>query len=484
MCSCASLDLKRATSITSIDMGPCRDLRQLALPTSLVTMADECFALTRLCSFDSTGLTSLTRIGSDFLYRSFSLTDVNLSGFSEVSVIENRFLSRCEALEEIDLGPLVSVTSIASHFLSESGALRNVKNVQGLRKVRKIEEGFISRMESLERLDLAAMTSVVFIGADFVSRNPVLRRVDISGFRGSLKTILRGAFSGCPALSRLDTTGLASLQLAPRFGEFVTGINTINLGKLRSLPEIPAHCMSDAVDVHTVKTAGLAAADRPGGPITAAGAYAFYAMPALTSIDLTGFAHVADLCDGFLSACTSLTEFSTEGGRLSQVQTIANGMLSSCNRLVRFDAAGLGATLSIGNHFLSGCASLTDVSFVGLVQLQRVGHGFLGQCRQLEYLDTAGLDSLTSVGNQFAFHCDHLADVDTRGLASLCSALGDFFSACPRLGNFDGGNLTSLTQLGYNAFGSAAPAAGDPDGSSGASIALPKMPDHALRLPC
>ncbi len=260
----------------------------------------------RITSIDLSGLSSLTTIGNNFLYKCKSLTSINLSGLSNLQNIGIGFLHQCEGLTSIDLSGLSRLTTIGKGFLYRCKGLTSI-NLSGLSKLQNIGKGFLYECKGLTSINLSRLSNLTTIEEFFLASCSSLTTIDLSVL-SNVTTIESYFLGACSSLTSIDLSGLSN----------VTTIESYFLG----------------------------------------------ACSSLTSIDLSGLSELTTIGENFLYGCKGLTAIDLSG--LSNLKYIRRKFLRKCSSLTSINLSGLSNLTTIGIDFLAECNSLTTINFSGL----------------------------------------------------------------------------------------------------------------------
>lgn len=203
------------------------------LPSSLTKIGNyfvrEC---TKLTNINLQTLTGLTEIGNYFCEECSGLTSINLSVLTELKTIGNNFFAGCSGLTSVDLSSFGNVTSIDYAFLTRCSGITQIKNMNVLKKLTKIESSFCYRCTSLKSVDLSAFENVTSIGGSFLSTCTSLEDIDLRPLK-NVKEI-GTYFLSNSTLKNINLSFLISLErMGHGFLGYSTNIKTIDLTKTK-----------------------------------------------------------------------------------------------------------------------------------------------------------------------------------------------------------------------------------------------------------
>ena len=140
-------------------------------------LRNSCRSLMRL---DLSAVSTVTRIGDDFLYCCHSLTSVDLSSFSSLTHIGNGFLPGCSSLAAVDLSSLKSLRYIGNGFLSDCKSLTAL-DMSSLKNLAHIGCHFLSNCSNLTDLNLSSLINATSIDEDNFCARTNLQTIHLSG---------------------------------------------------------------------------------------------------------------------------------------------------------------------------------------------------------------------------------------------------------------------------------------------------------------
>ena len=106
---------------------------------------------------------------SYFLYGCSGLKSVDLGGLQHNTTIESYFLGNCSSLTSVDLSPFKQVTAIDEYFLSGCSSLASLELLPFLKKVQKVNDGFLFCCNSLTELNLDDISPNIFEKGEYHS---------------------------------------------------------------------------------------------------------------------------------------------------------------------------------------------------------------------------------------------------------------------------------------------------------------------------
>ena len=180
--------------------------------------------------------------------------------------------------------------------------------------------------------------------------------------------------------------------------------------------------------------------------------WCLYDATALESADFSGLTKVNFIGEDFLSGCSSLTEiiFPEE----NVIETINNGFLNDCKALQSFDLSPLKNIKELGTHFLAGCTSLTTIDLTPFSFLRETPDSFLSGSG-ITSIDLTPFKDLTTVGSSFLSACDNLTTIDLSPLVNLKEIGDQFLKECRALTTitipkYNDGNGSGIIKVGSN----------------------------------
>lgn len=197
----------------------------------------------------------------------------------------------------------------------------------------------------------------------------------------------------------------------------------------------------------------------------------------LKTLNLAPLHRVRVISRGFLRDCTEL--HSVDFSSLTNVKEIADGFMDSacCVGPTHIDISSMRSLKTIGEHFLSYCVGVEQVSFPRGVVLEQsfiprrflvlcrslkaidlsmfaavtsVRESFLEVCMALTHIDLTPLSQVTDIKEKFLANCNSLTSVDVTPLSKLTSLPSCFLMACSSIENLDFKALTSVGTVGHS----------------------------------
>lgn len=225
-----------------------------------------------LSTLDMQPLSSIMRIGSQFLRDSSLLTSIDLSPLRRLTKIGHNFLAGCSGLVSIDLTPLSNVKSVGSGFLCRTGIVH---------------------------LDTTPLIGARVSTAHFLSCCHALRTVNLACFRGTT-SIEIGFMYSCVALESVDLSMFINVtDIDMRFMTACASLESIKMPPMRHLNRICCDFLAHCTNLRTV------------------------------SFD--GFTNVTYIDDGFMQFCTSLERIDLS--MMSKIEHFGDGFLGQCTNL-------------------------------------------------------------------------------------------------------------------------------------------------------
>ena len=160
-----------------------------------------------LTTLNLSGLSSVTDIGGDFLFSCKSLKTLDFSGLSNVTSIGHYFLYNCTSLTELDLSNLSSLTAVGSRFLCGCSFLNEI-NLPNFSKLKAIEDGFLHCCSSLKEIDLSSLSSITDIRGCFLMGCSSLKVIDLSKL-SDVEIIGINFLCNCSSLTLIDISGFS-----------------------------------------------------------------------------------------------------------------------------------------------------------------------------------------------------------------------------------------------------------------------------------
>ena len=185
-------------------------------------------------------------------------------------------------------------------------------------------------------------------------------------------------------------------------------------------------------------------------------------------LSVPGFCDVINIGNWFLLGCTSLTELDISG--LNKVTSIGDSFLIHATSLLKLDLSPLSNLISIGNSFLSG-SSLVELDLSVLNNVTTIGANFLSNCESLISVQLSGLCNVERIGNGFLSGCKFLKKIDLSAFVEITSVKNNFLYDCRSLTEVD---LSDCINIGNTERVNSA--IGDDFLRSCASLVVVKMP--------
>ena len=198
-----------------------------------------------------------TVIPDEFLEGS-SLTRLDLSAVSTVTRIGGNFLSGCSSVTALDLSSLTTVTHIGYNFLSRCKSLTAV-DLSSLDSITHTGDGFLSRCWSLTALDLSSLNRLEWIGDDFLKECSSLTELNLTSLN-SITHTGDGFLSGCWSLTALDLSSLNRLEwIGDDFLKECSSLTELDLSSLDSVMHIGKANFCEGTNLQTIRLSGCSA---------------------------------------------------------------------------------------------------------------------------------------------------------------------------------------------------------------------------------
>ena len=222
--------------------------------------------------------------------------ELDLSGVSAVTKVGSDFLSNCTSLATIDISGWNNVTHIGNGFLQNCGRYIWTPGFSGV------------------RLDISGWNNVTYLGKLFLENSKV-RTLDISGWN-KVTEIKHSFLHSCCMLTSLDLSGWGNVtRIGRRFLLDCTRLTTLDLSGWNKVTEIGSNFLSNCSSLTTLDISGW-------NKVTEIGSNFLYNCSSLTTLDISGWNSVTHVEEYFLANCTSLSTLNLSGwSSVTQIET-------------------------------------------------------------------------------------------------------------------------------------------------------------------
>ena len=263
------------------------------------------------------------------------------------------------------------------------------------------------------------------------SRFRRITSIDISEFKTSKVTTMKGMFSVCDSLVNLDVSGFDTSNVTNMQQMFYGCYNLTNL----DVSEFDTSKVTDMYGMFSSckKLSGLDVSGFDTSKVTDM-RQMFFNCKEISNLDVSRFdtSKITDM-ERLFSGCSSLTGLDISGFDTSNVTNMFS-MFCNCSGLINLDVSGID-TSSVTNMALlfSGCENLTSIDVRGFdtSNVQYMNDMFKN-CRNLTSLDVSAFDTskVTNMSSMFE-GCRGITSLDLSGFnTSKVTNMAGMFKTC------------------------------------------------------
>lgn len=156
----------------------------------------------------------------------------------------------------------------------------------------------------------------------------------------------------------------------------------------------------------------------------------------LEHFDLSNFHSIISIGTRFM-ANSAVRKLDFSAMMKCTLTRVPNQFLMNCTNLeeiIGLDVVFIQVTDSVGDSFLEGCTSLTEVDVHCLRHITSIGARFLAGCTSLsKLLNFSRINNITSIGNSCFENCSSLKVIDTSGFRKVRRIGVNFANGCSQV---------------------------------------------------